>query len=211
MTLLEVVFAVALLALVAAAAMSTVTLLITLTVDDQKTLGAQEVAHKLLLQYLDEKKKMPSTSAPIDYAGGRFTYRYRLEETNMEMRTKARESKGGAADLRADRFKLITVRVYDGVSVGGTIMEGDELAVMSRMMDPIAIMRNPDSMKRMFGDEEGIRTILGSFMGGGGGTSPATAVPRPGKRSGGSPGSKGSGPKGSGSTGATGATGGGRQ
>jgi len=183
MTLLEVVFAVALLALVAAAAMSTVTLIITLSLDDQKTLGAHEVAHKLLLQYLDEKKKMPPISAPIDYAGGRYTFRYRLEETAMEMRTKPREVRGGGADLRTDRFKLVTVRVYDAVDTGGMLAQGDELAVMSRMMDPIAVTRNPDSMRRVLGDAEGIRTILESFMGGGGGSTPAQPAPRPGRRS----------------------------
>jgi hypothetical protein len=184
MTLLEVVFAVALLALVATAVMTTVTLVITLTLDDKKTLGAHEVAHKLLLQYLDEKKKMPSTGAPIEYGAGRFTYRYRLEETPIEMRTKARESRGGAADLRSDRFKLITVRVFDGVDAGnGFITEGDQLAVMSRMMDPIAITRNPDSMRRSLNSEEGLRELLKSFSGGSGTSTPAQPVARPGRRS----------------------------
>lgn len=185
MTLLEVVLAVVLLALIASAALSTVTLCITLSLDDQKTLAAHEVAHKLILQYLDNKKAMPSPALPIEYGAGRFTFRYRFDETPMEMRTKAREVKGGAAELRPDRFRLLTVRIYDGVDTGGggRVGQGDEIAVMTRMMDPIAINRNPNALKTTIGSPDGIRTILESFGGGAGATqTPAQAAPRPGRR-----------------------------
>lgn len=179
MTLLEVVLAVALLAMITAAAMSTVTLIITLSIDDQRRLGAYEVAHKLLLQYLDEKKKMASTSSPIDYAGGRYTYRYRLEETPMEMRTKAREARSSSGEVAADRFKLITIRVYNAVDMGGSMAQGEELAVLSRIMDPIAIMRNPDSIKRALSGE-GLNEIITNFSRGSAApATPAQAVPRP--------------------------------
>ncbi len=185
MTLLEVVLAVALLAIVTVAAMSSISLIMRLSYEDRRIVGANEIAHKLLLQYLDEKKKMPPTTTPIDYAGGQFTFRYKLDETNMEMRTKPRESRGGGADLRTDRFRLVTVRVYDTVDTGGgPLAQGAELAVMSRMMDPIAITRNPDSMRRGLSSSEGLRDLLQSFTGGmTGGSTPAQALPRPSRRS----------------------------
>ena len=140
MSLLEVVFAVVLLALIASAVSSAISFVGGSEIRAQKRLGAYELANRLLLQRLTDPHDMPSTAAPLDY--DRFRYRYRLAEDRVLQDSAMGEPAAANANRR---FKQIRVTVWeaDESALGARI--GEPLAILTRLVDPFAV-RNPEAV-----------------------------------------------------------------
>ena len=172
LTLLEVVLAVVMLGMVATSVMSAVAFVLGTEGRSRKILAATEVANRLILTHLDDKKNMPSRAAPIDYGPYRFTYDVDISTVSMELSSAARDnasrtntSGGNASATSLSRFKLVTVNVYVGEerSVGG-VDKGEQLASLSRIFDPTAV-RNADVMSRFNDDPTRLSELIGEITG----------------------------------------------
>jgi hypothetical protein len=190
LTFLEMVFASALLALVAAGAFSTIGFVGNLHKREQQTLGAAELASSIIIQYLDDKTGLPSQVAPVDY--GPWQYRYTIREDRVEFRP-ARTSESanpGSRTLSIDRIKQVTVKVWlteerEGGESDSEAMPSFEI---TRILDPLAL-RNPDSFKNMMETDSIRRGFSDEITRGVGGLAPP-----PGATPGGAPGTRRSAP-----------------
>jgi hypothetical protein len=131
----------------------------------ENQLGAAEVANRVMLQYLDDKKTLPSSSLAIAYGKGR--YYWRVEEQKIELRVGNRglaSESSRTGGLRLDRLQLITVSVWSEQqpNVNPAITGAPHDFSLARIMDPVAI-RNPDSIMRTISDEEGVANFLNRF------------------------------------------------
>jgi prepilin-type N-terminal cleavage/methylation domain-containing protein len=173
MTLLEVVFAMALLAVVAASAAGAFGFATASQLRERQRLAAAEVAHRLVLAYLDDPSDMPDSTRPLEYgppeAPARFRWEYSelpvfLTEIAGDRRDSTRQS-----PLSMDRFRIVTVRVWLSEESGGTRYGDGNTpgARLSRMVDPVfgAIARNPDSAMNMIGSERAQRRWMQELMG----------------------------------------------
>jgi prepilin-type N-terminal cleavage/methylation domain-containing protein len=188
LTLLEVVFAVALLAVVAATATSVLGFVAAAQLRERQRLAATEVAHRLVLNYLDDPTEMPDPSRPVEYgppeAPARFRWDYTDEKVRLiEVAGDRRIQRQGP--LNPDRFRQVTVRAWLSEESGGSrFPEGNTpIAVVSRMIDPIAA-RNPDSYMNMIRNPRYLERMMQEFMGfsgpaGGAPASPGGGVEQP--------------------------------
>lgn len=170
MTILEVVAAVAILALVTAVVTTGLNYAVALNGRERRELACMEMANRLILQFLDDRNAMPSQSLPLDYGNERFMYR--LREEPVELRDNRKVSQRLSArpsGVARDRVRLITVRVWLHADAQGREYSESVApsAVLSRLYDPLPLQRNPDSMQRMLETEQGMRDILEVIQGGG--------------------------------------------
>ncbi len=161
MSLLEVVFAVVLLALVASAVTGAISFVGGSEVRAQKRLGAYELANRLILQHLDDPNQLPDRTRPIEY--DRFRYRWELDISQVRMRTPSLATQREVNAQANDRFEQVTVAVF--AVQEGVLFEppAEQLAVLTRVYDPFA-PRNPDAVERMDADAL-IEKIQGLFGG----------------------------------------------
>jgi prepilin-type N-terminal cleavage/methylation domain-containing protein len=170
MTLLEVVFSLVLLSIIGASAASLFGFVSSMQLREQRRLAATEVAHRLILAYLDDPTEMPNPSLPVEYgpqdAPARFRWEYTEERVQLNEIAGDRRDTSRQSPLSADRFRQITVRVWLSEESGGSrYPTGDTpQAVLSRMMDPITI-RNPDSAMNMLSSERGRERWMQELMG----------------------------------------------
>ncbi len=172
LTFLEMVFASALLALVAAGAFSTIGFVGNMHKREQQTLGAAELASSIIIQYLDDKNGLPSQVAPVDY--GPWQYRYTIREDRVGFRpARSSEASGPSRTLSIERIKQVTVKVWlteerEGGESNAEVMPSFEL---TRVLDPLAL-RNPDSFKNMMESDQLKRQFGDEVTGGVGGLAP---------------------------------------
>ncbi len=165
LTMLEVVFAVVLLGLVATSASALLSLSVRLHTDNMQRLGAHEVANRIILMYLDARQSVPPESLPI--AQGDYRYRFSVTEEPVRMQVKqtaaAVRSQG---QVPLDRFKRVTVRVWvvaEGTEGRGDV-RGEQMAELTRIYDPLAdLFRNPDSRDRLVSSPEGLQSLIQRF------------------------------------------------
>jgi hypothetical protein len=172
--MLEAVLASVLLTLAAIAASTTVSFLARCQVDDQRRLGGYELASRKILEYLDDSDSIGSDAVPQVMYG--FRYRWRLEKDSLRMDVKQSEAAArSAAQLRADRFEVITVTVWavDEAEAArtGVPVAGEQVARLTRVSDPIAAMmfRNPDSRDFNITNRDALARLMASL----GGAAPA--------------------------------------
>jgi len=169
LTLLEVVLAVVLLAMVAATALSISSAIIGMQIREQRTLAAAELANRLLLQFLDDESTMPSPSAPLEYGPDR--YRWSMSKENVtwrEARTDTASTVQSNSRLSLDRLTVVRVRVWLGEESGGDLSPGNGQpeVTLTRMVDPLAaVNRNPDTRTRLLDDETRRRQYIEQFTG----------------------------------------------
>jgi type II secretory pathway pseudopilin PulG len=167
MTFLEVVLSVVLLSVVASMVMSAINGMLAAQNTHRQRLGAAELANRLTLQYLDDKRSMPASGAPIVY--GRDKYRWEYVErpvTITPARPEALQTRNTASQS-LNRLINVTVRVWLCEESGGTYAyDADEPSyVLSRIVNPVAL-RNPDSIDRMLKNPEAYREFLANLTGG---------------------------------------------
>lgn len=151
MTLVEVVLASALLAMLASALAGAVVFAHRAEIQRIKRLMAHDVANRLLLQFIDDKynKGLPAQSDPVAYEGLRFFYE--IIEEPVEMR-----NLNGEIPKQADGMRLIRIRVYDAFEVSpGNVQRRERLAEIVRPYHLlVALYRNPNSMARNLSNQE---------------------------------------------------------
>ncbi|TVQ61542.1 MAG: hypothetical protein EA379_06300 [Phycisphaerales bacterium] len=169
-TFLEVVFSAALLSIAATTITSAFTFIERLSLHDEARLGAHEIAHRTLLQFMDDPRSLPPDDVILPL--GRFDYRYLLREEILAAsqvegeNTTVRHSRHASGVSLIERFQarlaLITVDVYldeDG-------RRGPRpIATLSRIYDPMASFDDdPEAGMRnvihMFQDEPVLQQML---------------------------------------------------
>lgn len=165
-TFLEAVAASALLGIIAAALFAVCNLLHASQVRQQQTLGAAELANRLILQFLDDEDALPSQSLAIEY--GPYRYRWTLSNEPIELaeQNAAQRLANQSSPIDINRFRQITARVWLSEESGGDRSPGrgqPEVAI-TRLMDPIGI-RNYDAVERMLETPEGRERFMRQMMG----------------------------------------------
>lgn len=167
---LEVVFASALLATAAATIASSFDLVDNIAVRNRHRLNAYELAHRLVLQFMDDPESLPPTDLPLPM--GNSTYRYILNDqvlaadqgsTGITIREGVHSAQAGGFVGRAQaRIVMVTVEVYveeDGRRAGSPI------ATLTRIYDPFMFAdEDPEAFMgnliHMAEDEPALRPIL---------------------------------------------------
>lgn len=166
LTLLECVLASALLGMVAAGFLGMISAIWGWQGRQQETLGAAEIANRLILTYLDDSTEMPPSALPLAY--GPYRYRWKMKEEAVKIRDPedlppdiAQKRAERTARSGLDRIKFVSVHVWLSEETGGT-MEPDAdtpQATLERLVDPLAF-RNPDSIKKKFAHPEKLGEML---------------------------------------------------
>jgi prepilin-type N-terminal cleavage/methylation domain-containing protein len=169
LTLLECVLASALLGMVAAGFLGMISAIWGWQGRQQQTLGAAELANRLILTYLDDSTEMPSQFLPLEY--GPYRYRWKMKEEGVKVRdpedlppevAQKRAEKSQRSGL--DRIKFVSVHVWLSEETGGAMEPeaGTPQATLERLVDPLAF-RNPDSIKKKFMHPEKLSEMLGDI------------------------------------------------
>ena len=169
-TFLEVVFSAALLSIAAATITSAFTFVERMSLHDEARLGAHEVAHRILLQFMDDPRSLPKDDVVIPL--GRFDYRFLLREEiltssqvegeNITVRHSRHASGASLIERFQARLALLTVDVY--LDEGGR-RGAAPIATLSRIFDPMAAFEDdPEAGMRnvihMFQDEPVLQQML---------------------------------------------------
>ena len=178
LTLIEVVLAAVLLAMVTLTATSMMSLTVGSTARQQKRLAAAELANRLMLIRMDDEENLPGPTETIAYrndpsltARQQWRFRWDIEEADsvrLESSEAAQGAEGGRneAFLRlADRIKLVTVRVWLSEASGGSFSFDTEVpnARAVRLVNELSL-RNQDSFARRFSGQEGINRLLDTVL-----------------------------------------------
>lgn len=180
MTFLEIVFATAMMSIVAGGVFSAFAFVLGSQQRMRERQMATEVANRLVIAYLDAPTQMPDPSRLLEYGPQdrplKWRWQYREEPVLLvEARPEARDS-SRQMGVSNDRFRRVVVRVWLSEESGGSATFDSSIpsAELARMVDPLA-MRNPDAVRRLMSDEAAMRQLMGNLMGGtamvGGGTS----------------------------------------
>lgn len=182
-TFLEVVFATAMLAVVATAVFSALSFVTSTQERQQRRLAAAELCNRLLLMYLDEEQSMPSTLDSLEYDGDRYRWELREEPVQVEYAKRNDRPSTSTVD-QMTQLRLVTVQVWLAEESGGARSgrEGAPGAVVARLFNPVAIYRNPDSAQNAVSTDEGRRRWVTRFLESGGGApkAPPKGTPTPG-------------------------------
>jgi len=172
-TFVEVVCAIAILAVVAATTVGAINAIVSGQQRSLKRLGAAELANRLMLQYLDDEASLPSDSLPIDY--GRDRYRWTSSITPISLipakeaperasrpagEAAARTAGGGA--LGIDQLRAVTFRVWLADPSGAPqASPGAPGFVLTRIVHPaLAPLRNPDRLQRLQEDPVAMQRFI---------------------------------------------------
>lgn len=170
LTILESVLATVLLGVVASVLLAALNTMWRSQVRLAQTLGAAETANRVVLQYLDDRSALESQAGrPLNY--GAWSFRWQLEETSVRYTPPAGVA-GAAAENRLERgmaanfnrLKMVRVRVWlDERNEGGSFLASAAVPhfEMTRLVDPLNIGRNPDSLKKVFANPDLIMRALG--------------------------------------------------
>lgn len=167
MTLLEVVLAIATVALLASTVLGAVTYMHQVEIRQTHQLATAELANRMMLQYLDDKSAMPSPITPLEY--GAHRYRWSLSESpvgfeaiEVQDNTPAQSGRTPRNAIPPERrYKLVTVRVWLSEESGGSLQatEGVVQAQIGRLIDLLAF-RNPDSAENLLKQPGGMQQLL---------------------------------------------------
>ncbi|MEZ6244041.1 MAG: prepilin-type N-terminal cleavage/methylation domain-containing protein [Phycisphaerales bacterium] len=168
MTMLEVVLAVVLLALLAATFATSHSYIHAAASREAQRLGAAEIANRMMLQYIDDKKMLPPQSTQLDYNQQR--YRWSLDEIPVDLKldpaaAENESQRGGGLGL--ERIRMIVVRAWLSEDSGGSYIYTDSVPsiTLTRLFDPLGFEHHsPDSAERQLGTEEGIREVLDTIL-----------------------------------------------
>jgi type II secretory pathway pseudopilin PulG len=156
-SLIEVVMASMLVAILTTAVVGAIVTVIAADVRNQQKLEALELGNRLLLQFLDDKDALPPEEEPIHQGLG--DYRWTLTRTPVKIQMPAssiitRPMEGTPGDKTMAKTELLTVTVYSGKPDGlGGFEQGKLLCTLSRLNHPLSVIyRNPDTMSRAFSD-----------------------------------------------------------
>ncbi len=168
MTMLEVVLAVVLLALLAATFATAHSYMHAAAARESQRLGAAEIASRMILQYIDDKNLLPSQGLPVDY--NRMRFRWSLDETPVELKLDAAAEENDAdrgGGLGLERIRMIVVRAWLSEESGGSYLYSDAVpsVTITRLFDPLGFEHHsPDSSQRLIESDEGLRQIIDEIL-----------------------------------------------
>lgn len=164
MTLLEVVLAVALLAMVGASMLGAIGAIDSMQMRGRMQLAAAEVGNRLLLTYLHEPKDLPSQSEPLDYGSYKFFYSLKEERVTLELNRTQDSSPNKPQGL--SRFKHVTFTMYQAEPGEGSYpVRGEQVGQISRTVDPVA-PRNPETVASFKDNPDKINRLIQDALGG---------------------------------------------
>lgn len=165
-TILEVVFAVSLLAMTTATLLSANSYVLKSQGREAQRLGAAELANRLLLQYIDDKNSLPSDALPIEYH--RWRYRWRMEERRVSIAyNPAADVDEEPTGIGPERVRLMVVRVWLSEESGGSALFNQDVpsVVITRFYDPLGFeYHSPDSNENTLSTDEGLREIMNEII-----------------------------------------------
>jgi type II secretory pathway pseudopilin PulG len=155
-SLIEVVMASTLLAVIASAVVASVSTVVAADSRNEQKLEALELGNRILLQYLDNKDALPDQSTQLTQGRGVYRWALRTSPVGLSMpSTSVIEKPADGPGAKAiSKLTLVSVSVYAGVPDGmGGFTSGERLCTLSRVCHPLStIYRNPDRMKAVSGD-----------------------------------------------------------
>lgn len=161
LTFLEIVFAVALLAILASTLLGAANFMLTRQKYEQRTRACMELANRLVLQFLDDRDSMPDPDQPLTYDGDE--YRWSLDEDYLGfVPARTPPVAEGREAPTYDKFRIFRVKVWLAEQPGSGPVAAGPHCEISRMCDVQAIFRNPDSLQNMLGSEEGRQRLTDS-------------------------------------------------
>ena len=183
MTFLETVAAVVIIGMLAAAVTSAISFVAGVQRQQQRQLEAAEVAHRLILQYIDDPKEMPPPTQPIGPLNG-DAFRYEFDEQPVEVvsavdisalptpgasGSNASPTPPRASGVSLDRISVIRIRVWLAEGSGGASTYQPDLpgATLTRLFDPMASITRPDTGQKIIKDQDRLSDLM-KKMGGGG-------------------------------------------
>lgn len=177
LTFIEVVIATAMLTALASIVLGSVTFLDSSASRHQHRLNATEVAHRLIVQFIDDPGNMPEKNLPIQQ--GTSYYRWELvDEVVMQedsgdsvsrlRRGRAmREDQIGAEQALTQMLKRVSVRVYLD-DPGNTVIRTDApVATLSRIFNPVSERRLNSSLDYLIRMMDRIESEKSAAPGGG--------------------------------------------
>lgn len=161
LSMLEVVFAMALLGVVIMATMNVLSFVHGSQVREQRNLAAAELANRLILMYIDDPNSPWQEGDTIKWSTGE-AYRWELIRSEvkidsaMQPPTELNTNQG----FGLERIHLIRARVWLDEEHGGSreFDESSPNAEIARLMDPISNMTRPDTGKSMYEKYRGSMT-----------------------------------------------------
>lgn len=156
LTFLETILAMAIVAMIAAVALTGFNSMLASQRRQVQTLGAAEVCNRLILQYLDDSSSIPTPETSIAYGGD--LYHWTLDETPVALtpaRPDVAADRAGASAITVDRIQAVHVSAWLSEESGGA-PRPDGVApyfTMTRLVDPIAV-RNLDSFGHIINDPQ---------------------------------------------------------
>lgn len=162
--LLEVVLAVLILGLVTSSISGALAFVYKRERQETLRLAANEIANRLILQYLDDETVIDRMKGrPLDYGVNRFAWNIDVQRVGMHMKL-AEIGSGRPRPQFNDRFELVTVQVWldSSASMGRAAVadqDGAPLAELSRLLDPAAA-RNSDAMARLGKDTDRVMRLV---------------------------------------------------
>lgn len=173
LTFVEVLCAVAIIALVGMTTMAALASIIGRQERQLRRLGAAELANRIVLQYMDDRESLPRPGEALEYEGA--YYRYELRETPVMIQP-------ARADVAADRAQLVplslnrltnvSVLVWLDEQSGGSVspQAGVPAYQITRIFDPMPLFwRNPDSLNNTLSNPRLYQRFIDNFIGNGGG------------------------------------------
>lgn len=151
LTMLEVVFAMALLGLVATTSMAALSYVHKSHAREQKTLAASEIASRLILMYIDDPESPDKEGDLIEWINGE-KYRYKLDHGTVNITSAVPAPSDSASNvIGLDSIHMVKVRVWLSEENGGSVSFNTKAphAVLSRLIDPMSAITRPDSQERM--------------------------------------------------------------
>ena len=145
LTLLEILLAVTMLVLVTTSITAAISTITAMEARSRKRVAACELANRIIIQYLDEKKSLPLEAKPLDYGKDRYFYELTPWQSRMQI-NRTQESAGPNLQGLA-RYKVVRVTVFEAEESGDYPVKGQRLASIERIYDP-ATARSPDSIQK---------------------------------------------------------------
>lgn len=164
MTLLEVVLAIAMLALIGASMLGAIGAIDTMQIRGRMQLGGYELANRLMLQYMHDGRKMPNKTLPLDY--GPFRYFYDLEKENVKMDLNSVQGSADSVPQGLDRYEHITITLFQAEGDSEMPVRGEQVAQIVRILDPFA-PRNPETIASYKDDPTKVQELISKLNLGG--------------------------------------------
>lgn len=153
LSLLEVVFATALLGLLVMATMAAISYVQAAQMREQRMLAANELANRLVLMYIDDPNS-PWNEGDILTWGNGEKYRWELIRSSIEVNSAVQPPVEASAtpSMTMSGVHLLRARVWLDAESGGTAQFAltTPHAELSRLMSPMANATRPDTSQRMF-------------------------------------------------------------